>query len=318
MPREYQPGFELRHLIYFREVARTRHFHRASVALAVAQPALSRAVAQLEAALGTPLFTRSRRGAEITPAGRVLAERIEPLLREVARLPADVQAAARGEHGLVRIAFTGLAMATVLPALLRAFQQRHPSVRLVLNESPTAVQLGALRSGEFDCGFFHPEAPAPDLATHELLRERNGVLLPAGHPAAGRPRLRLRDLAATPFVLFPRVHNPGFYDRILAAFAAAGFSPQIAEEIWPRANAVGLVRAGLGATFMTPSEARILPREVRFCRVLGPAPESRLVLGWRPEPAPGASLAAFLAVATAARPGGPAARSTSGSTRRDG
>ncbi|MES2696753.1 MAG: LysR family transcriptional regulator, partial [Verrucomicrobiota bacterium] len=51
MPREFQFPFELRHLVYFREVARQLHFRKASEALAIAQPALSRAIAQLEAAL---------------------------------------------------------------------------------------------------------------------------------------------------------------------------------------------------------------------------------------------------------------------------
>jgi DNA-binding transcriptional LysR family regulator len=109
--------------------------------------------------------------------------------------------------------------------------------------------------------------------------------------------LRLRELASTPFVLFPRAHNPGFYDRILTAFARAGVTPRIAEEVWPRANGIGLVRAGLGATFVTPSEAKQLPPEVIFRALRGPAPESRLVLGWRQFPAPDPALAAFLAVA---------------------
>ena len=82
-----------------------------------------------------------------------------------------------------------------------------------------------------------------------------------------------------------------------AAFAGAGVSPRIAEEVWPRANGVGLVRAGLGATFMTPSEAKYLPPEIVFRPLRGPAPESRLVLGWRGSPPPDPALAAFLAVA---------------------
>ena len=123
------------------------------------------------------------------------------------------------------------------------------------------------------------------------------MLLPADHPLARRRRLRLRDLAATPFVLFPRSHNPGFYDRVLAAFARAGVTPRIAEEVWPRANGVGLVRSGLGATFMCPSEARPVPPEIAFRPLTGPAPESRLVVGWKQPPEPPPSLAAFLSVA---------------------
>jgi DNA-binding transcriptional LysR family regulator len=301
MPREYQYPFEIRHLVYFREVARHLHFRKAAESLAIAQPALSRAVAQLETSLGANLLDRTRRGVAITPAGRLLLERIEPLLRGLAEIPADLQALAAGETGHVRVAFTGLAMATVLPGILGEFHRRHPRIRLELSESPTSAQLAALQAGDIACGFFHPDAPTPALRTQLLLRERNGILLPGSHRLArgAAGKLRLRDLVDTPFVLFPRTHNPGFYDRILAAFAAAGVTPRIAEEIWPRANGVGLVRAGLGVTFMTPSEVQHLPPEVEFRALAGPAPESRLVLGWRAAEAPDPALAAFLAAAGA-------------------
>jgi DNA-binding transcriptional LysR family regulator len=297
MPREYQFPFELRHLVYFREVARTLHFRKAAEALAVAQPALSRQIAQLEAGLGAKLFVRSRRRVELTPAGQALVEHIEPILRSLAAVPAELHALAEGEIGYLRVAFTGLAMATVLPGILRKFHRRFPGIRLALNESPTSAQLAALAAGDIACGFFHPDAVVPGLRTHQLLHERNGVLLPADHPLARRSRLRLQELANTPFVLFPRTHNPGFYDRMLAAFAQAGITPRIAEEVWPRANGIGLVSAGLGATFMCPSEARHLPAEVVFKTLNGPAPESRLVLGWKATPTPDPALEAFLAVA---------------------
>jgi len=299
MPAEHQLPFTLRQLTSFREVARQLHFRRAAESLAVAQPALSRTIAQLEEVLGIALFQRTRRRVELTAAGQALLDRIEPLLRNLSTIPGDLSAMAAGQAGQLRIAFTGLAMATVLPGLLREFSRRYPGIRLELNESPSSSQLAALKSGDIACGFFHPDASPPaGLKTLLLLRERNGVLLPSGHPLVRRRTLRLRDLAETPFVLFSRSHNPGFHNRILAAFTSAGVTPRIAEEVWPRANAVGLVRAGLGATFMTPSEAKHLPREVVFRPLKGAAPESRLVLGWRSSPPPEPSLASFLKVAS--------------------
>lgn len=297
MPREYQFPYDLRHLVYFLEVARQLHFRRAAEALAVAQPALSRQIAHLEKALGAQLFVRSRRRVELTPAGRAFAERIEPVLRSLSAAGRELRALTEGETGHVRVAFTGLAMATVLPGILREFNQKYPGIRVELNESPTSAQRVALQAGELGCGFFHPDAPTPGLKTRLLLRERNGILLPAGHPLAGHPALKLRDLTSTPFVLFPRSHNPGFYDRILSACARAGLTPRIAEEVWPRANGIGLVRAGIGATFITPSEARNVPADVVFRPLVGHAPESRLVLGWRGVPQPDAALAAFVGVA---------------------
>ncbi len=301
MPREYQFGFELRHLVYFREVARRLHFRKAAEALAVAQPALSRQVARLEESLGVPLFNRTSRAVELTPAGVALRDRIEPLLRTLGALPAELHALAEGEVGQVRVAFTGLAMATVLPGILREFQRRFPGIRVELHESPTAAQLPALRAGEMTCGFFHPDAATPGLEVRELLRERNGVLLPADHPLAGRRTVHLRRLEGTPLVLFPRSLNPGFYDRILAACLSAGFTPRIAEEVWPRANAIGLVRAGIGATFMCPSEARQLPPEVVLRKLEGAGvPESALVFGWSQAREPEPSLRALIGVVTEA------------------
>src|SRR3954470_8625441 len=168
MPREYQFPFELRHLVYFREVARQLHFRKAAEALAVAQPALSRAVAQLETALDAELLNRTRRGVEVTPAGKLLLDQLEPLLRGLAAVPTAVKALAQGQTGHVRVAFTGLAMATVLPRILREFHQRHPGIRLELTEAPTSPQLPALRAGDIACGFFHPDAPTPGLRTRLL------------------------------------------------------------------------------------------------------------------------------------------------------
>ena len=297
MPREYQFPFELRHLVYFREVARQLHFRKAAEALSIAQPALSRQIAQLEAVLGVRLLNRSSRKVELTPAGAAFVERIEPVLAALTRVPAELKAVSDGQVGRLRVAFTGLAMATVLPDILHGFHRRFPGIRLELNASPTALQLSALQAGEIDCGFFHPDAPSPGVATTLLLKELNGVLLPSDHPLKDKKQLRLKDLADTPFVLFPRANNPGFYDRILAAFSSSGVAPRIAEEVWPRSNGVGLVRAGVGATFACPSEVRLLPENVVFRKLVGPAPESRLVVGWRSSLPPQPALAALLAAA---------------------
>src|SRR3954464_10596003 len=99
MPREYQFPFELRHLVYFREVARQLHFRKAAETLAVAQPALSRAIAQLEAALDADLLNRTRRRVAITPPGQLFLPQLDPILAGLAAIPAELAALAAGELG---------------------------------------------------------------------------------------------------------------------------------------------------------------------------------------------------------------------------
>ena len=194
MPREYQFNFELRHLVYFRQVAEELHFRRAAETLAVAQPALSRQIAQLEKSFGAALFTRTRRRVELTEAGQLLFERLEPLLRSLKSLPEELHALARGQTGRLRVGFTGLAMATVLPGLLREFCRQFPAIRLELNESPTATHLKELPAGDLACGLFHPDTAIPAIKTRLFLREKNGAppasrchLPPTGRPRPGKP-----------------------------------------------------------------------------------------------------------------------------------
>lgn len=294
MPNRYQYPFDLRQLASFAEVGRRLHFRQAAEALALAQPALSRQIRNLEKALGCRLLNRSSRRVELTPAGRLVLDESGPLLEALLRLPERAREAAEGRAGVLRMQFTGLAMATVLPALLRRFAARNPQVRIELTESPTSTQLPALVERRIDLGFVHPDQLPPGLETRQLLRERNGVVLPRRHPLSKRQKLHLSELRDTPVVLFPRGHNPPFYDRILAAFSEAGVAPRIADEVWPRSNAVGLVRAGLGTTLMCPSEAGQLPEDVVFRPLRGPAPESRLALAWASPASP--VILSFLAV----------------------
>ncbi len=299
MPYKYQFPFELRHLVYFQSVAEHLHFRKASEALNIAQPALSRQIAQLEGNLRVKLFNRTQRRVELTQAGQTLLRRLDPLLQSLERIPVELQSVDQGKIGHVKIAFTGLAMATVLPDIIREFTKLHPGIRVELKESPTSTQMDELLANQIDCGFFHPGPLVPaGLQTQLLLREKNGILIPKENPLSKRHNLRLKDFADTPFVLFPRQLNPGFYDRILAACSNAGITLQIAEEVWPRTNGIGLVRAGLGVTFITPSEARHIPFEVVFRPLSGPAPESRLVLGWRSMPKPVSAVSAFISLAS--------------------
>jgi DNA-binding transcriptional LysR family regulator len=168
---------DLRHLRYFQAVAEEMNFSRAARRLHIAQPALSRAVQELEQELGARLIERDRRTLALTPAGEVLLhetgvifERLEESLRRVRR-------AAKGEEGELRLGYIGPPTQAFLGRLLAEFRRLYPKVSLHLEERTpervwemvakgrlaTAITRPLPGQGERPPAFL----PRSDLASHE-------------------------------------------------------------------------------------------------------------------------------------------------------
>jgi len=110
-------------LRYFIAVATEGTFTRASSKLRVAQPALSRQIAGLEAELGTPLLVRHRRGVDLTEAGAALLERARLLLVSMDRLQAEIRNYAAVPAGLLRIGCTPTLTGALVVAPVRHIWQ---------------------------------------------------------------------------------------------------------------------------------------------------------------------------------------------------
>ncbi|WP_141696640.1 MULTISPECIES: LysR family transcriptional regulator, partial [Xanthomonas translucens group] len=100
---------ELRHLRYFLAVAEAGHFTRAAAQLGIQQPPLSQQIRALEQELGTPLFVRTPRGADLTEAGRAFRVEAKRVLADLERAGDAARRAARGESGVLRLGFTASA-----------------------------------------------------------------------------------------------------------------------------------------------------------------------------------------------------------------
>jgi DNA-binding transcriptional LysR family regulator len=277
---------ELRQLRQFVAVAEELHFGRAAARLAMTQPPLTLAVQALERELGTALFDRSHRAVTLTAAGRALLEQTRPLLASVQALPGVVQRAAGGEAGRLRLAFVSSIAYGPLPQWLRGYRETHPGVDLQLREATLDVQQQAFAAGEIDAGFvLHaPGAPPSGLAALAVLDEPMWLALPEGHRAAERKPLRVAALAGTPLVIFPRAVTPTLYDAILAAQAARGWTPPVAQEAIQMQTLVNLVSAGIGVAWV-PQTVTLLQRPGVVYRRLGGAPVmAQTSLVWR-EPA---------------------------------
>jgi DNA-binding transcriptional LysR family regulator len=277
-------NLELRQLRYFLTVAEELHFGRAAARLHMTQPPLSQTIAALEEALGAPLFLRTRRQVELTPAGAALLPEARRLLEGAAALPELVRRAAAGESGRLALSFVTPADYSVLPGLLRDYSAAYPNVHLVLQEATTDLQVDDLLHERIDAGLLIP--PLSDKAQVHLdymkvLEEPLVLCAPGGVlPAGGKP-VDLKTLPHLPLIIFPRKSAPALYDAILSCFHEAGLSPEIGQEAIQMQTIVSLVSAGMGLALVPQSVSNLMRPGVEYRALAGATPLVELGLAWR-------------------------------------
>ena len=280
---------ELRQLRYFVTVAEELHFGRAALRLHMTQPPLSQTIMALEELLGAPLFVRTRREVQLTPAGSALLPEARRLLDLASTLPALVQRAALGEAGRLSLAFVSSADYSVLPPLLRAYQRAYPQVQMVLQEATSDLQLEELLAGRIDAGLLIPPLPdkarlaldyLPVLAEPLVLAAPAGLAAPAAKGKEAGP-VRLQQLPALPLIIFPRAISPALHDAILGVFAAAGITPQIGQQAIQMQTIVSLVSAGMGYALVPQSVSNLMRPGVEYRPLQEPTPLVETGLAWR-------------------------------------
>ena len=192
------PDIELRELRYFLAVAEEQHFGRAAERLGIAQPPLSRAIQQLESRLGAQLFERTRRGAELTEAGRMLVTEARIVIDAAEAAVRRTRTAASGRRPLVLATKAGASLELVERLLAAAAERDNlPDVEVLLCE--VGEQASLLRRGRADVAIMH--RPVDDLAgfeTRDILTEGQVAIIPARHPLAARAELRMEEIRHVP------------------------------------------------------------------------------------------------------------------------
>jgi DNA-binding transcriptional LysR family regulator len=278
-------NIELRQLRYFIAVAEEMHFGRAAARLHMTQPPLSQTIQALEAALGSPLFYRSKRNIALTAAGLALLPEARRILLQAQTLPELARRAASGETGRLSLAFVSTADYSVLPPFLREFREHYPQVQIDLREATTDVQLSELEQGRIDAGLLIP--PLPDRLKTELdyapvLAEAWIAAAPEGMKALrGKAAVTLAALSDLPLIIFPRRIAPAFHDAILACFRNAGLTPHIGQEAIQMQTIIGLVSAGMGIALVPQSVSNLKRPGVEYRALLDETPLVETGLAWR-------------------------------------
>ncbi|WP_234335887.1 LysR family transcriptional regulator [Streptomyces sp. NRRL S-1022] len=197
---------ELRILRYFVAVAEELHFGRAATRLHMSQPPLSRAIKQLEADVGAPLFTRSPTGVTLTPVGAVLLEEARALLDHAARVRARVSAAAG--VAAITIGILGDGTDPGVARLAAAYRRSHPGIEIRIRDTDLTDPTCGLRAGLVDVALTRSPFDETALTVRALRADPVGVVLRADDPLARRDSLRLAELSDRRWFQFPQGTDP--------------------------------------------------------------------------------------------------------------
>lgn len=185
-------------------VIKTGGIRKAASQLHLSQPAISKAMAELEDAVGVQLLVRSRRGVEPTAFGAALAGRADGLIDGMRGALRELSELADPEGGEVRVGSMETLMAGVVGATAHDLLQRHPRLRLVFESGQSPDLIGHFLRGRLvDFVVARPwahELPA-DIDAEVLLYDRLLVVAGAGHPLARRRKLALDELLHQSWVL---------------------------------------------------------------------------------------------------------------------
>ena len=189
---------ETRELRYFVTVAEELHFSRAAERLGIAQPPLSRAIAQLERRIGASLLERNRRGVTLTGAGQVLLDEARAILDAAAAAARRTRRAASSTNHLTLATKAG-ANHELLRKLLDAHAAEPQAAEIEVLLCGMGDQARMLRDGRADVALM--QRPFDALAgfdTEDLLTEQQVAILPAAHPLAARTSLTMADISDVP------------------------------------------------------------------------------------------------------------------------
>jgi DNA-binding transcriptional LysR family regulator len=236
---------DLRELKYFVEIVDSGSYARAAERVHVSQPALSKAIRQLEHELDVVLLERGRRGVglRLTSAGEVVLRHARALLEGRERMEVELAGLRGLNGGTLHIGLPPLGSAEIFAPVIARYRERYPNIELHLLERGGEALEQSVRSGEL-------ELAATILPVHDDLEvayvrdDPLVVALPRQHPLAVRKQLVLSELASTPFVMF----EGGYVlNRLINdACHEAGFRPQEVARIGMPGFGVALVAAGAG------------------------------------------------------------------------
>jgi DNA-binding transcriptional LysR family regulator len=194
----------LKDLHTLQTVAEVGSMAKASELLALSQPAISKAVSDMEHLLGALLFDRSARGVALTESGRLLVERTRVVFDEISQGVSDIERLSDPTRGIVKIGTTD-PVTSFVSEIISRLASKYPRVGYDVMVSDLDTLIGELRQRERDVVVTRWAAPpvADDLAVQPLFKSPLAVMAAQDHPLLRRKKLSLTDVIDERWTLSP-------------------------------------------------------------------------------------------------------------------
>ena len=239
---------EWQQLEYFRVVAKTEHFRNAAELLNISQPALSRSILKLEEELGINLFDRIGRAVKLNQFGHVFLKRVENGLNEISIGVQEINHLKNPYTGTVSIAFLQTFGISILPDIIRNFNEQYPHIEIELYQNNIFSSIGQLLNREVDLCLITAVTGRSEITWHPLFDEELFLYVPIKHRLAERTSVSLSEITEDHFIAFKK--ELGMREVINNFCKEAGISPVIKFEGEDVSTMAGLVSAGLGITII--------------------------------------------------------------------
>src|ERR1035437_669722 len=271
-------------LRWFQQVADGTTVTEVSELEAVTQSGVSRALARLEAQIGTPLLRRSGRILRLTHAGSVFKRHVDAMLHQLDDGIAAVNQLLEPDTGTVALAFQHSLATWLVPDLVRSFRAAPPNVTFQLTQVRDELHSAALDGGRADLEIGTRRPRDPSVHMRSIAVEPLRLALPRDHRLAGRQQIQLADVSDEPFVsLRPNSALRKLSDELCEG---AGFRPSVVFEGDDLSTVRGFVAAGLGVAIVPAPRAgspEAATGPVLYCEILDTGAVREICLTWSAE-----------------------------------
>lgn len=240
---------DIRQIEYFTEVAKHLSFTKAASTLHVSQPSISKAIQNLEAELGVPLFYRSSKQLELTDAGKAVLANAQQVLAAFKNLRSELTDLMELKKGEIRIGIPPIVGVEFFSKLISLYKEKYPYIEIKLTEVGTKKIRQGVEEGELDIGLICNLCVSNDqLETIGILKDPLMLIVHKDHPLAKLSSVEMSQLEKESFIIYRKDFT--LYDRIIEECSKHGFYPTIACESSQKDLIVEMVAAKVGIALL--------------------------------------------------------------------